>query len=92
MPQGVDTGIETNLREHFPFFRRDLRIARNYAHVILETVEALFGRRDVLLRGAGRGTRLRCATLFRRGGKTYSPITMAGFVFFEYLTAALDYL
>lgn len=77
------------LRDLFLFFQRDLRIASTYrSPFVLEAIEALFG-----------------ATLFyyvavfvdspelRQAlphGNTYFAYSLVGFVFFDYLSAALD--
>jgi ABC-2 type transport system permease protein len=77
------------LRDLFLFFQRDLRIASTYrSPFVLEAIEALFG-----------------ATLFyyvavfvdspelRQAlphGNTYFTYSLVGFVFFDYLSAALD--
>jgi ABC-2 type transport system permease protein len=77
------------LRDLLLFFERDLRIARTYrGPFVLELVEALFGA--ALFYYAARfvdSPELRQALPY---GTSYFAYSLVGFVFFDYLNAALD--
>ena len=77
------------LRDLLLFFRRDLRIASTYrSPFILEAVEALFGATTFYY-----VARFVDSPALREAlpqGKTYFAYSLVGFVFFDYLHAALD--
>lgn len=77
------------LRDMFLFFGRDLRIASTYrAPLVLELIEALFGA--AMFYFVARfvdSPELRAAL---PQGTTYFAYSLVGFVFFDYLHAALD--
>lgn len=77
------------LRDLLLFFRRDLRIASTYrSPFILEAVEALFGATTFYY-----VARFVDSPALREAlpqGKTYFAYSLVGFVFFDYLNAALD--
>ena len=77
------------LRDIFLFFQRDLRIASTYrSPFILEAVEALFGA--ALFYYAARFVDSPALREALPQGKSYFAYSLAGFVFFDYLNAALD--
>jgi ABC-2 type transport system permease protein len=77
------------IRDLLLFFRRDLRIASTYrSPFILEAVEALFGATTFYY-----VARFVDSPALREAlpqGKTYFAYSLVGFVFFDYLNAALD--
>jgi ABC-2 type transport system permease protein len=77
------------LRDLFLFFQRDLRIASTYrSPFVLEAIEALFGA--AMFYYVARfvdSPELRQAL---PQGNTYFAYSLVGFVFFDYLNAALD--
>jgi ABC-2 type transport system permease protein len=77
------------LRDLLLFFRRDLLIASTYrSPFILEAVEALFGATTFYY-----VARFVDSPALREAlpqGKTYFAYSLVGFVFFDYLNAALD--
>jgi ABC-2 type transport system permease protein len=77
------------LRDLLLFFRRDLLIASTYrSPFILEAVEALFGATTFYY-----VARFVDSPALRESlpqGKTYFAYSLVGFVFFDYLNAALD--
>jgi len=77
------------LRDLLLFFRRDLRIASTYrSPFILEAVEALFGATTFYYVARFVDSPSLRAALPQ--GKTYFAYSLVGFVFFDYLNAALD--
>jgi len=77
------------LRDIFLFFQRDLRIAGTYrSPFILEAVEALFGA--AMFYYVARFVDSPALRDALPQGKTYFAYSLAGFVFFDYLNAALD--
>jgi ABC-2 type transport system permease protein len=77
------------LRDIFLFFQRDLRIASTYrSPFILEAVEALFGA--AMFYYVARFVDSPALRDALPQGKTYFAYSLAGFVFFDYLNAALD--
>jgi len=84
-----DTGMRQVLRDIFLFFQRDLRIASTYrSPFILEAVEALFGA--ALFYYVAQFVDSPALREALPQGKTYFAYSLAGFVFFDYLNAALD--
>ena len=76
-------------RDIFLFFQRDLRIASTYrSPFILEAIEALFGA--ALFYYAARFVDSPALREALPQGKSYFAYSLAGFVFFDYLNAALD--
>lgn len=77
------------LRDLLLFFRRDLRIASTYrSPFILEAIEALFGATTFYY-----VARFVDSPALREAlpqGKSYFAYSLVGFVFFDYLNAALD--
>jgi ABC-2 type transport system permease protein len=77
------------LRDLLLFFKRDLRIAATYrSPFILEAVEALFGAATFYY-----VARFVDSPALREAlpqGETYFAYSLVGFVFFDYLNAALD--
>ena len=77
------------LRDIFLFFQRDLRIASTYrSPFILEAIEALFGA--AMFYYVARFVDSPALRDALPQGKTYFAYSLAGFVFFDYLNAALD--
>jgi len=71
------------------FFRRDLRIASTYrSPFVLEAMEALFGA--ALLYYVARFVDSPALREALPQGKTYYAYSLVGFIFFDYLSAALD--
>ncbi len=77
------------LRDFFLFFRRDLRIASSYrSPFVLELIEALFGAATFYyIARFVDSPQLRQAL---PQGTSYFTYSLVGFVFFDYLHAALD--
>jgi len=77
------------LKDLFLFFQRDLRVASTYrSPFILETVEALFGAATFYY-----VARFVDSPTLREAlpqGNSYFAFSLVGFVFFDYLNAALD--
>jgi hypothetical protein len=79
------------LRDLLLFFRRDLRIASTYrSPFILETIEALLGA--AMFYYAARFVDSPQLRQSLPGGTSYFAFALVGFVFFDYLHAALDSL
>ncbi|MGC2769138.1 MAG: ABC transporter permease [Candidatus Acidiferrum sp.] len=77
------------VRDLLLFFRRDLRIASTYrSPFILETIEALFGA--AMFYYAARFVDSPQLRQSLPGGTSYFAFALVGFVFFDYLHAALD--
>jgi len=77
------------LRDLFVFFQRDLRIASTYrGPFVLEVVEALFGAATLYYVALFVDSPALREALPR--GKTYFAYSLVGFVFFDYLHAAMD--
>src|ERR1700746_4238521 len=77
------------LRDLLLFFQRDLRIASTYrSPFILEAIEALFGAAMFYYVARFVDSPALRETLPQ--GKSYFAYSLAGFVFFDYLNAALD--
>src|SRR5467141_5376424 len=77
------------LRELWLFFWRDLSIARTYRTVfVLEAIQALFGA--AMFYYVARFVDSPALRDALPQGKTYFAYSLAGFVFFDYLNAALD--
>lgn len=78
-----------SLRETLLFFMRDLRIARSYrSPFLLETVEALFGA--ALFYYVARFVNSPELERALPQGNSYFAYALIGFVFFDYLHAAMD--
>jgi ABC-2 type transport system permease protein len=76
-------------RDLLHFFRRDLRIASTYrSPFVLEAIEALFGATTFYYVARFVDSPALRAALPQ--GKTYFAYSLVGFVFFDYLNAALD--
>lgn len=76
-------------RDLLHFFRRDLRIASTYrSPFVLEAIEALFGATTFYYVARFVDSPALQAALPQ--GKTYFAYSLVGFVFFDYLNAALD--
>lgn len=76
------------LRQIAVFFRRDLAIARSYrVAFVLEGVEALFGAALFYYGGAFVDSPALRNTL---EGSSYFAFSLVGFVYFDYLNAAID--
>lgn len=77
------------LRDLFVFFQRDLRIASTYrSPFILEAIEALFGAATFYYVARFVDSPALREALPR--GRTYFAYSLVGFVFFDYLHAAMD--
>lgn len=77
------------LRDLFLFFQRDLRIAGTYrSPFVLEAIEALFGAATFYYVARFVDSPALREALPR--GKTYFAYSLVGFIFFDYLNAALD--
>jgi ABC-2 type transport system permease protein len=77
------------LRDLFHFFQRDLRIASTYrSPFVFEAVEALFGA--AMFYYVARFVDSPALREALPQGKTYFAYSLVGFVFFDYLNAALD--
>jgi ABC-2 type transport system permease protein len=76
-------------RDLLLFFRRDLRIASTYrSPFVLEAIEALFGATTFYYVARFVDSPALRAALPQ--GKTYFAYSLVGFVFFDYLNAAVD--
>lgn len=81
--------MTTLLRELWLFFRRDLYIAKSYrSPFIMEAIEALFGTAMFYYVARFVDSPELRQTLPQSGG--YFAFALVGFVFFDYLNAALD--